>query len=93
MNIADDPKEVVIPGIYGKEINRVPMIVTGNNFNAIYDPLTRDGRMEKFYWKANEKEKKEMINTLYKNIINEEYVKILIEEFKEENIDFCSNKI
>ena len=40
-----------MPGIYNKEeINRVPIICTGNDFSTLYAPLIRDGRMEKFYW-------------------------------------------
>jgi hypothetical protein len=29
---------------------RVPIIVTGNDFATLYAPLIRDGRMEKYYW-------------------------------------------
>ena len=51
MNIADNPTNVQLPGIYNKEvIPRVPIIVTGNDFSTLYAPLIRDGRMEKFYW-------------------------------------------
>lgn len=51
MNIADNPTNVQLPGVYIKEeINRVPIICTGNDFSTLYAPLIRDGRMEKFYW-------------------------------------------
>ena len=51
MNIADNPTNVQLPGVYNKEeIPRVPVIVTGNDFSTLYAPLIRDGRMEKFYW-------------------------------------------
>jgi len=51
MNIADNPTNVQLPGMYNKEENpRVPIIVTGNDFSTLYAPLIRDGRMEKFYW-------------------------------------------
>jgi hypothetical protein len=51
MNIADNPTNVQLPGVYKKEeIPRVPIIVTGNDFSTLYAPLIRDGRMEKFYW-------------------------------------------
>ncbi|ESW35427.1 hypothetical protein PHAVU_001G234300 [Phaseolus vulgaris] len=51
MNIADNPTNVQLPGMYNKEDNaRVPIIVTGNDFSTLYAPLIRDGRMEKFYW-------------------------------------------
>ncbi|PWA84080.1 ribulose bisphosphate carboxylase/oxygenase activase 2 protein [Artemisia annua] len=51
MNIADNPTNVQLSGMYNKEENpRVPIIVTGNDFSTLYAPLIRDGRMEKFYW-------------------------------------------
>lgn len=51
MNIADNPTNVQLPGMYNKQENpRVPIIVTGNDFSTLYAPLIRDGRMEKFYW-------------------------------------------
>merc|ERR1712038_1552466 len=51
MNIADNPTNVQLPGMYNKdEIPRVPIIATGNDFSALYAPLIRDGRMEEFYW-------------------------------------------
>ncbi|NEO88951.1 MAG: AAA family ATPase, partial [Moorea sp. SIO3G5] len=51
MNIADNPTNVQLPGSYDSQpIHRVPIIVTGNDFSTLYAPLTRDGRMTKFYW-------------------------------------------
>jgi len=51
MNIADNPTNVQLPGVYATEaIPRVPVIATGNDFSTLYAPLIRDGRMEKFYW-------------------------------------------
>lgn len=51
MNIADNPTNVQLPGVYKEEsIPRVPIIATGNDFSTLYAPLIRDGRMEKFYW-------------------------------------------
>lgn len=51
MNLADNPTNVQLPGVYAKEeIPRVPIVCTGNDFSTLYAPLIRDGRMEKFYW-------------------------------------------
>ena len=51
MNIADNPTNVQLPGVYKEEtIPRVPVICTGNDFSTLYAPLIRDGRMEKYYW-------------------------------------------
>merc|ERR1719217_135613 len=54
MNIADNPTNVQLPGMYNTDsIPRVPIICTGNDFSTLYAPLIRDGRMEKFYWNPN----------------------------------------
>lgn len=51
MNIADNPTNVQLPGVYKtEEIPRVPVVCTGNDFSTLYAPLIRDGRMEKYYW-------------------------------------------
>lgn len=51
MNIADNPTNVQLPGVYNTdEIPRVPVVCTGNDFSTLYAPLIRDGRMEKYYW-------------------------------------------
>ncbi len=48
MNIADNPTNVQLPGVYkNEEIPRVPVVCTGNDFSTLYAPLIRDGRMEK----------------------------------------------
>ncbi|CAN0843439.1 Ribulose bisphosphate carboxylase/oxygenase activase, chloroplastic [Linum grandiflorum] len=52
MNLSDNPTRVSI-GQEWREAdvtNRIPIIVTGNDFSTIYAPLIRDGRMDKFYW-------------------------------------------
>eukprot|EP00887_Chlorella_sp_A99_P003960 scaffold11.g3960.t1 len=55
MNIADNPTNVQLPGVYKtEEIPRVPIICTGNDFSTLYAPLIRDGRMEKYYWCVHE---------------------------------------
>lgn len=51
MNLADNPHNVQLPGVYTDTVlPRVPIICTGNDFSTLYAPLIRDGRMEKFYW-------------------------------------------
>ncbi|KAH9303818.1 hypothetical protein KI387_008222, partial [Taxus chinensis] len=43
MNIADNPTNVQLPGMYNKEDNpHVPIIVTRNDFSTLYAPLIRD---------------------------------------------------
>ena len=52
MNLADNPNRVSIGQDWREAdiTNRIPIILTGNDFSTIYAPLIRDGRMEKFYW-------------------------------------------
>lgn len=52
MNLSDNPTRVSIGQDWRESdvTNRIPIIVTGNDFSTIYAPLIRDGRMEKFYW-------------------------------------------
>ena len=45
MSLADNPYRV------GDQITqRVPIIMTGNDFTKLYEPLTRPGRFERFTW-------------------------------------------
>ncbi|KAJ7964546.1 Ribulose bisphosphate carboxylase/oxygenase activase [Quillaja saponaria] len=58
MNIADNPTNVQLPGMYNKEDNpRVPIIVTGNDFSILHAALIGDGHMEKFYWAPNREDR------------------------------------
>jgi hypothetical protein len=52
MNICDNPNQVSVHENWreGDYNQRVPIIVTGNDFATLYAPLIRDGRMEKYYW-------------------------------------------
>lgn len=52
MNLADNPTRVSVGQEWREAdiVNRVPLIVTGNDFSTLYAPLIREGRMEKFYW-------------------------------------------
>lgn len=52
MNLADNPNRVSVGQAWREAdiVNRVPIIVTGNDFSTIWAPLIRDGRMDKFYW-------------------------------------------
>lgn len=52
MNLCDNPTRVSIGQDWRESdiTQRVPVIVTGNDFSTLYAPLIRDGRMEKFYW-------------------------------------------
>jgi len=80
MNIADNPTNVQLPGMYNKEDNpRVPIIVTGNDFSTLYAPLIRDGRMEKFYWAPTREDRSGVCLGIFRsdNVAQEDVVKIV----------------
>jgi hypothetical protein len=90
MNIADNPTNVQLPGIYNKDtIPRVPIIVTGNDFSTLYAPLIRDGRMEKFYWAPTREDRIGVCKGIFRadNVSDEDVTK-LVDQFPGQSIDF-----
>ncbi|KAL5567566.1 hypothetical protein UlMin_024141 [Ulmus minor] len=90
MNIADNPTNVQLPGMYNKEENpRVPIIVTGNDFSTLYAPLIRDGRMEKFYWAPTREDRIGVCKGIFRSdqIADDDIVK-LVDNFPGQSIDF-----
>ncbi|KAE9615038.1 putative ATPase, AAA-type, core, P-loop containing nucleoside triphosphate hydrolase [Lupinus albus] len=90
MNIADNPTNVQLPGMYNKQENpRVPIIVTGNDFSTLYAPLIRDGRMEKFYWAPTREDRIGVCKGIFRsdNVPEEDVVKI-VDTFPGQSIDF-----
>lgn len=90
MNIADNPTNVQLPGMYNKEENaRVPIIVTGNDFSTLYAPLIRDGRMEKFYWAPTREDRIGVCTGIFRsdNVAEADLVK-LVDSFPGQSIDF-----
>ncbi|XP_015697867.2 ribulose bisphosphate carboxylase/oxygenase activase, chloroplastic [Oryza brachyantha] len=90
MNIADNPTNVQLPGMYNKEENpRVPIIVTGNDFSTLYAPLIRDGRMEKFYWAPTRDDRVGVCKGIFRtdNVPEDDIVKV-VDTFPGQSIDF-----
>ncbi|GMH26800.1 hypothetical protein Nepgr_028643 [Nepenthes gracilis] len=90
MNIADNPTNVQLPGMYNKQENpRVPIIVTGNDFSTLYAPLIRDGRMEKFYWAPTREDRIGVCTGIFRtdNVPKEDIIK-LVDTFPGQSIDF-----
>ena len=92
MNIADNPTNVQLPGSYDENpLNRVPIIVTGNDFSTLYAPLIRDGRMEKFYWEPNREERIDIVAGIFQSDeLSGKDVEQLVDEFPEQAMDFFS---
>ncbi|KAL2481575.1 Ribulose bisphosphate carboxylase/oxygenase activase [Abeliophyllum distichum] len=89
MNIADNPTNVQLPGMYNKQENpRVPIIVTGNDFSTLYAPLIRDGRMEKFYWAPTREDRIGVCTGIFRtdNVPREDIVK-LVDAFPGQSIE------
>jgi ribulose bisphosphate carboxylase small subunit len=90
MNIADNPTNVQLPGSYDeKPIQRVPIIVTGNDFSTLYEPLVRDGRMEKFYWQPDRSDRIGIVNGIFEpDNLGERAIEQLVDTFPGQAIDF-----
>ena len=90
MNIADNPTNVQLPGVYkNEEIPRVPVICTGNDFSTLYAPLIRDGRMEKFYWNPTREDRIGVCMGIFQyDNINREDVENMVDAFPGQSIDF-----
>lgn len=90
MNIADNPTNVQLPGVYNnEEIPRVPVIATGNDFSTLYAPLIRDGRMEKFYWNPTREDRIGIAGGIFReDDVGEAAIEKLVDSFPNQSIDF-----
>ncbi len=92
MNIADNPTNVQLPGSYEVEpIQRIPIILTGNDFSTLYAPLIRDGRMEKFHWQPTPAERLGIVRGIFAHEpVSQEDVERLVSRYGDQAIDFYS---
>ncbi len=92
MNIADNPTNVQLPGSYDAEpIQRIPIIVTGNDFATLYAPLIRDGRMEKFYWEPSRDDRIGIVQGIFSlDGVSRREIEQLVDTFADQSIDFYS---
>jgi hypothetical protein len=90
MNIADNPTNVQLPGVYkNEEIPRVPVICTGNDFSTLYAPLIRDGRMEKYYWNPTREDRIGVCMGIFQyDNVDRNDVENLVDAFPGQSIDF-----
>lgn len=90
MNIADNPTNVQLPGSYDSTpLHRVPIIVTGNDFSTLYEPLIRDGRMEKFYWQPNKEDKVGIVAGIFEpDGLSRSQVEQMVDTFPTQAVDF-----
>jgi hypothetical protein len=90
MNIADNPTNVQLPGVYkNEEIPRVPIVCTGNDFSTLYAPLIRDGRMEKYYWNPTREDRVGVCMGIFQyDNVDRTAVESLVDAFPNQSIDF-----
>ena len=90
MNIADHPTNVQLPGSYDEQpIQRVPIVVTGNDFATLYEPLVRDGRMEKFYWQPDRDDRLGIVSGIFEpDNLSPAAITQLVDTFPHQAIDF-----
>merc|ERR1712118_577542 len=90
MNIADNPTNVQLPGVYKtEEIHRVPIICTGNDLSTLYAPLIRDGRMEKFYWNPSREDRIGVATGIFReDNVGDACIERIVDEFPGQSIDF-----
>jgi hypothetical protein len=90
MNIADNPTNVQLPGVYKNEdIPRVPIICTGNDFSTLYAPLIRDGRMEKYYWNPTRADRIGVCTGIFQfDDVDPKAIETLVDAFPGQSIDF-----
>ncbi len=65
---------------------RIPIIITGNNFTTIYNPLKRSGRISPFYWKPSEDELVNILVTKFPTLTKTN-IKSLINQLNSYAID------
>lgn len=68
MNLCDNPNRVSVYQVWRDSdlVQRVPIIVTGNDFSTLFAPLVRDGRMAKFYWEPDRFDLLNILHQMYK---------------------------
>ncbi|GMH40586.1 hypothetical protein BSKO_08490 [Bryopsis sp. KO-2023] len=91
MNICDHPDQASLGEAWrsDKKLQRVPIIVTGNDFSTVYAPLVRDGRMEKMYWSPTGDEVVDIVYQMYKDDgLQREEIATLRERFPDQPLDF-----
>ena len=90
MNIADNPTNVQLPGVYNNDaIPRVPIVATGNDFSTLYAPLIRDGRMEKFYWSPTRDDRIGVACGIFQSDgVSRSDIETLVDTFPGQSIDF-----
>lgn len=82
MHLVDYPNSVE-----GRETERVPIIITGNDFTRLYKPLVRAGRMTAFEWIPTMEERAEIFAQIFPELSKQDCSRLLSELHRELGID------
>jgi len=63
--------------VEGKETLRVPIIITGNDFTKLYDPLVRAGRMTGFEWIPDLEERSEIVAAIFPELSKDDCKRLI----------------
>jgi hypothetical protein len=74
MHLVDYPNSVE-----GQDTYRVPIVMTGNDFSRLYEPLMRAGRMNAFEWSPNFEERIELISAIFPELDQQEVANLIQE--------------
>lgn len=88
MHIADNPTRIeYTDGVTIKEldVNRVPIIVTGNYVEKMYEPLVRAGRTSIFRWNPSLEQKKEIVKGIFPSSADA-LIEEIIDKYPEKSI-------
>ena len=83
MNLCDKAKS--------KQIESIPIILLGNTFKDVYDPLKRDGRMDFFHWETPYQLKRQIVENIFQeyiSFIESRKLKGFVDKYKEQPISF-----
>lgn len=85
MHLADYPHRVE-----NSVTQRVPIILTGNDFTRLYGPLCRPGRMDLFEWKLSDDERVAVICSIFPGLTTSDAVQ-LVGEYPDYHTAFWSS--
>jgi SpoVK/Ycf46/Vps4 family AAA+-type ATPase len=74
MHLVDYPTSVE-----NKETLRIPIVITGNDFTKLYEPLVRAGRMTAFEWIPNIDERVEIVSSIFKELTKDEIRQLILD--------------
>jgi hypothetical protein len=82
MHLADYPTQVE-----GRQTQRIPIILTGNDFTRLYAPLRRSGRMRLFSWRMQPTERAAALRSLFPWLTDQQATE-LVHRFPDQPISF-----